>query len=81
LSAPPYLRERRKPSAAAAALGVDGISAGVGTGPDGIMLAWGWEKSAVALEDAQFTLGQGPGPDAVVAGAPAPSPRTGSSTM
>jgi hypothetical protein len=56
--------------AAADALGVDGVSAGVGTGPQGAALAWGGEKVGVALEDLQFTLGQGPGLEAVAAGAP-----------
>jgi hypothetical protein len=64
----------RAASAAAAALGVDGISVGVGTGPEGIVLTWGREKVAVALEDAQFTLGQGPGHDAVTTGAPVLEP-------
>lgn len=64
----------RAASAAAAALGVDGISVGVGTGPEGIVLTWGREKIAVALEDAQFTLGQGPGHDAVAVGAPVLEP-------
>ena len=60
--------------AAASALGVDGISVGVGIGPEGVVLAWGREKIAVALEDAQFTLGQGPGHDAVTAGTPVLEP-------
>ena len=64
----------RAASAAAAALGVDGISVGVGTGPEGIVLTWGREKIAVALEDAQFTLGQGPGHDAVTSGTPVLEP-------
>lgn len=55
-------------AAAAEALGVDGVSAGVGTGPLGVVLAWGREKVSVALDDAQFTMGQGPGLDAVAAG-------------
>lgn len=38
------------------------------------MLAWGREKTAVALEDAQFSLGQGPGPNAVTDGAPVLEP-------
>ena len=61
-------------AAAAAALGVDGISAGVGTGPEGVILAWGPEQTAIALENAQFTLGQGPGFDAMAAGAPVLEP-------
>jgi hypothetical protein len=56
---------------AAAALGVDGISAGLGTGPEGVVLAWGREATSVALEDLQFTLGQGPGLEAVRTGAAA----------
>ena len=64
----------RAASAAAAALGVDGISVGVGIGPEGIVLTWGREKIAVALEDAQFTLGQGPGHDAVTTGTPVLEP-------
>src|SRR5258707_9727214 len=64
----------RAAGAAAAALGVDGISAGVGAGPEGIVLTWGREKIAVALEDVQFTLGQGPGHDAVTAGTPVLEP-------
>jgi hypothetical protein len=61
------------PSAAAQAadaLGVDGISAGMGTGPQGVVLTWGRETVSVALEDLQFTLGQGPGLEAVATGAP-----------
>jgi hypothetical protein len=57
-------------TAAAAALGMDGVSAGVGTGPQGAVVAWGREKVSAALEDLQFTLGQGPGFEAVAAGAP-----------
>jgi GAF domain-containing protein len=56
--------------AAAAALGVDGISAGVGTGPGGVVLSWGREKVSVELEGLEFTLGQGPGLEAVAAGVP-----------
>jgi GAF domain-containing protein len=48
---------------AADALGVDGIYAGLGTGPSGLVLAWGQEAVSTELEDLQFTLGQGPGPD------------------
>jgi hypothetical protein len=54
---------------AATALGVDGICAGLGTGPSGLVLAWGREAVSTKLEDLQFTLGQGPGVDAV-AGSP-----------
>jgi hypothetical protein len=57
-------------AAAAQALGVDGVWAGVGAGPQGAVLAWGQNKTSTALQDAQFTLGQGPGLEAVRAGAP-----------
>jgi len=56
--------------AAAEALGVDGVSAGVGAGPQGVVLAWGDQPVGVALEDLQFTLGQGPGLEAVANGTP-----------
>ena len=56
--------------AAAAALGVDGISAGVGTGPAGVVLTWGQEGTGVALEELEFTIGQGPGLEAVATGVP-----------
>jgi len=49
---------------AALALGVDGVCAGLGTGPTGLVLAWGREAVGTELEDLQFTLGQGPGLDA-----------------
>ena len=54
---------------AALALGVDGVCAGLGTGPSGLVLAWGREAVSTKLEDLQFTLGQGPGVDAA-AGSP-----------
>jgi len=57
-------------AAAAAALGVDGIAAGMGTGPAGMVIAWGRQRTSAALEDAQFTLGQGPCVDASADGAP-----------
>jgi len=57
-------------AAASTALGVDGIAAGMGTGPAGVVLAWGQAETSAALEDAQFTLGQGPCAEAVVDGAP-----------
>jgi hypothetical protein len=56
--------------AAAAVLDVDGMGAGVGTGPEGTVLAWGRGGTAAALEEAGFTLGEGPGRDCVSAGAP-----------
>ena len=55
---------------AAVALGVDGICAGLGTGASGMVLAWGQEAVSGDLEDLQFTLGQGPGPDAAAGGGP-----------
>ena len=54
---------------AAIVLGVDGICAGLGTGPTGPVLAWGQGEVGAGLEESQFTLGQGPGIDAA-AGAP-----------
>jgi len=54
---------------AAAALGVDGICAGLGTGPSGLVLSWGQEAVSAQLEDLQFTLGQGPGVDATAGAA------------
>ena len=57
-------------AAAAVALGVDGVSAGVGVGPQGVVMAWGREAVAVALDDLQFTIGQGPGLEAAAAGEP-----------
>lgn len=57
-------------AAAATTLGVDGLCAGVGTGPEGIVLGWGREGTSGSLEEIEFTLGQGPGRDCVAAGAP-----------
>lgn len=55
---------------AAAALGVDGVGAGVGTGPGGTVLSWGKGETSAALDEAGFTLGEGPGRDCVSAGVP-----------
>jgi hypothetical protein len=55
---------------AATVLGVDGVTAGVGTGPQGPALAWGSEGISVAVENQQFTLGEGPGIDAEQSGVP-----------
>ena len=57
-------------AAAAAALAVDGISAGVGTGPAGTVLTWGRGGTSAALEEVGFTLGEGPGRDCMTAGSP-----------
>jgi hypothetical protein len=57
-------------AAAAEALGVDGVFAGAGVGPQGVVLAWGQDKTSTALQDAQFTLGLGPGLEAVADGVP-----------
>ena len=65
---------RMAAAAATTALGVDGICAGEGTGPDGVVLVWGGEKTSVALEDAAFTRGQSPGQDAAATGVPCPYP-------
>ena len=66
-------RVHGRPSAAtlaAVALGVDGICAGVGAGPQGALPAWGDEVVAVAVGGLEFTLGEGPSRDAVLAGVP-----------
>jgi hypothetical protein len=57
-------------AAAAEALGVDGVWAGAGVGAQGVALAWGRDRTSTALQDAQFTLGQGPGLEAAAAGTP-----------
>lgn len=62
------------PSAAAVVLGVDGITAGVGIGPSGQVLAWGTEAIGVMLEGLQFTVGEGPAVDAVATGVPVLAP-------
>jgi hypothetical protein len=56
--------------AAAEALKVDGICAAVGTGVEGAVLTWGKSETAAALDEAGFTLGEGPGRDCLVAGWP-----------
>jgi len=56
--------------AAARALKVDGICAAVGTGAEGAVLTWGRSETAAALDEAGFTLGEGPGRDCLVAGVP-----------
>ena len=61
-------------AAAAAALGVDGICAGVGTGPGGVVFTWGQEAVSARLETLEFTLGEGPGLGAVAAGVPILAP-------
>ena len=60
----------RSAALAASALGVDGICAGVGVGAQGAVLAWGRETVAVTVEGLEFTLGQGPSRDAVLACVP-----------
>ena len=61
-------------STVAVIVGVDGICAGMGTGPAGTVLAWGGEAVSAGLEDLQFTLGEGPNRDAAVTGAPVLTP-------
>jgi hypothetical protein len=58
----------------AAVLGVDGICAGVRTGPTGTVPAWGGEPVGIALEDLQFTVGEGPSREATEVGAPVLAP-------
>ncbi|MEY9929798.1 hypothetical protein ABH926_004438 [Catenulispora sp. GP43] len=57
-------------AAASTALGVDGLCAVVGTGAGGPVLAFGAQAVSAALEDLQFTLGEGPSLEAVTTGTP-----------
>ncbi|WP_194892420.1 ANTAR domain-containing protein [Catenulispora pinisilvae] len=57
-------------AAASTALGVDGLCAVVGTGAGGTVLAFGAQAVSAALEDLQFTLGEGPSLEAVASGVP-----------
>jgi hypothetical protein len=66
--------DRAAAVAAAAALGVDGLTAGVGTGPAGAVLAWGTGALSSALDQLQFVLGQGPGTDCASSGMPVLAP-------
>jgi len=56
-------------TAGALALGVDGLSVSLVTGGDQTELLWSSHGAARRFEDLQFTLGEGPGPDAVRGGA------------
>ena len=42
----------------------------MGTGPGGTVLTWGKDETSAALDEAGFTLGEGPGRDCVGAGLP-----------
>ncbi len=66
--------DRAAAEAAARALGVDGITAGVGTGPAGTVLAWGSGAVSADVDHLQFTLGQGPGADCAASGLPVLAP-------
>jgi hypothetical protein len=57
-------------AAASTALGVDGMCAVVGTGAGGSVLAFGGQAVSAALEDLQFTLGEGPSLEAATTGIP-----------
>ncbi|MEY9913229.1 hypothetical protein ABIA35_009496 [Catenulispora sp. MAP12-49] len=57
-------------AAASTALGVDGLCAVMGTGAGGTVLAFGAQAISAALEDLQFTLGEGPSLEAVTTGTP-----------
>ncbi len=54
---------------AAEILGVDGLTVSLATGGDQVELMWCTDEAAGQFEDLQFTLGEGPGPDAVRSGA------------
>ncbi|HEV2635089.1 MAG TPA: GAF and ANTAR domain-containing protein [Actinocrinis sp.] len=54
--------------AAAACLGVDEICAAVAIATGGTVHTWGGKKTSAALEDAQFTLGEGPSVAALSSG-------------
>jgi len=70
----PLADDRAAAAAAARALGVDGITAGVGTGPSGTVLAWGSGAVSADVDHLQFTLGQGPGTDCATTGLPVLAP-------
>jgi hypothetical protein len=70
----PLADDRAAAEAAARALGVDGITAGVGTGPSGTVLAWGSGAVSAEVDHLQFTLGQGPGTDCATTGLPVLTP-------
>ena len=66
--------DRTSALAAAAVLGVDGLTAGVGTGPAGAVLAWGTGTVSATVDQLQFTLGEGPGTDCAASGTPVLEP-------
>ncbi|MEY9931516.1 hypothetical protein ABH926_006165 [Catenulispora sp. GP43] len=66
--------DRAAAAAAAEALGVDGVTAGIGTGPSGSVLAWGSGAVSAQVDHLQFTLGQGPGTDCAATGLPVLAP-------
>jgi GAF domain-containing protein len=72
--APQRAADHAAATMAATVLGVDGITAAVGTGPAGPALAWGTGAVSAEVEQLQFTLGQGPGVDAASTGAPVLAP-------
>lgn len=57
------------PARCARALGVDGIAVSLGTNGSLTEMVWSTPGRSSALEDAQFTLGEGPGLDSYVNGA------------
>ncbi|QES45081.1 hypothetical protein DEJ49_32455 [Streptomyces venezuelae] len=54
------------PRLCAQVLGVDGVAVSVSTANGLSELVWSSGETSVRLEDLQFTLGQGPGPEAMV---------------
>ncbi|QMU77195.1 ANTAR domain-containing protein [Streptacidiphilus sp. PB12-B1b] len=53
---------------AAEALGVDGLTMSLATGGERAELVWCSDEAAARFEDLQFTLGEGPGPEAARSG-------------
>ncbi|WP_042448797.1 ANTAR domain-containing protein [Streptacidiphilus jiangxiensis] len=54
---------------AAGTLGVSGLTVSLATGGDRAELMWCTDEAAGSFEDLQFTLGEGPGPEAMRSGA------------
>ncbi|AUG75367.1 hypothetical protein CFP65_0400 [Kitasatospora sp. MMS16-BH015] len=64
-----YDTAARVAAKAAETLGVDGLTVSLATGGERAELMWCTDRAAGRFEDLQFTLGEGPGPEAVRTGA------------